>query len=153
MAATGPVCSCGATGCFEAFAAGTALGRRAAQIASENPDGYLGRQASIGPVDTRDAVEGARRGDTECLALIEQEADYLGIGFTALAHLFSPQRIIMGGGVSQAFDLLSAGIHRRIGQDAMAPFKDVQVVPAELGDNCGLIGAASLALSVLETRS
>ncbi|MBY5904192.1 ROK family protein [Rhizobium leguminosarum] len=151
IAPEGPVCSCGAIGCFEAFAAGTALGKRAKKAASDNPSGYLGRLAAAGVVETRHAVEGARAGDAECIALIEEEADLLGVGFTGLAHLFSPQRIIMGGGVSQAFDLLAAGIHRRIKRDAMAPFKNVEVVLAELGDNCGLVGAASLALSVAKT--
>nr|WP_064248173.1 ROK family protein [Rhizobium leguminosarum]OAP93760.1 hypothetical protein A4U53_23650 [Rhizobium leguminosarum] len=153
MAPDGPVCSCGALGCFEAFAAGTALGKRAKKIAAENPRGYLGKLAATAPVETRHAVEGARGGDAECIALIEEEADLLGVGFTGLAHLFSPQRIIMGGGVSQAFDLLTAGIHRRIRRDAMAPFKSVEVVPAALGDNCGLVGVASLALSVANAES
>ncbi|UVK44006.1 ROK family protein [Mesorhizobium sp. AR07] len=153
IAPDGPVCSCGAVGCFEALAAGTALGERAANAATRNPAGYLGIQASAGPIETRHAVEGARGGDPECLALMAEEADLLGVGFTGLLHLYSPQRIIMGGGVSRAFDLLDAGIHRRIRQDAMAPFKDVPVVPAQLGDNCGLLGVASLALSMVGTDS
>lgn len=147
IAPKGPVCSCGAIGCFEAFAAGTALAKRVRQTADHNPSGYLGRMAAAGALETRHAVEGARAGDPECLALIREEADLLGVGFTGLVHLFSPQRIIMGGGVSQAFDLLSDGIHQRIRTMAMAPFRDVEVVPAALGDNCGLVGAASLALS------
>ena len=94
-----------------------------------------------------------RRGDAACLALLEEEARLLGIGFTSLAHIFSPERIVMGGGVSLAFDLLSDTIHATIRAEAMAPFKSTPVVPALLGDNAGLVGAACLALSNLTTSA
>ena len=60
-------------------------------------------------------MAGAREGDEACLALIGEEADYLGQAFAGLIHLFSPERIIMGGGVSNAFDLMSDRIHAVIG--------------------------------------
>jgi glucokinase len=142
----GPVCNCGAAGCFEAFAAGPALAKRARVSAKANPHGYLGSIATNGQIDSHHVVEGARDGDNECLSLLRQEARFLGTGFTGLAHLFSPDRIIMGGGVSQAFDLLSDEIHATIRNLAMPPFKTIQVVPAALGDNAGLLGVASLAL-------
>jgi glucokinase len=147
MAPDGPVCSCGRAGCFEGFAAGTALGRRARAAATANPSGYLGRIATGETVESRHAVDGARLGDADCLALIEEEAELLGTGFTDLIHLFSPERVVMGGGVSKAFDMLDDGIHAAIRRQAMAPFKDIPVVPAELGDNAGLLGVAALALS------
>ena len=55
----------------------------------------------------------------------------------------------MGGGVSQAFDLLTDEIHATIREMAMPPFKSIEVVPAALGDNAGLLGVASLALGAL----
>ena len=95
-------------------------------------------------IEARHVVEGARQGDPTCLALLREEAAYLGAGFTSLIHLFSPERIIMGGGVSQAFDLLIDDIHAVIRRDAIEPFKDVSVVRAGLGENSGLVGAAAL---------
>ena len=71
----------------------------------------------------------------------------MGQGFTGLIHLFSPEKVVMGGGVSNAFDLMSEKIHAVIRRDAMQPFKDVAVVPAQLGDNAGLVGAAELSLA------
>ena len=150
IAADGATCSCGAVGCFEAFAAGTALGKRARLAAAENPAGYLGSKASSERIVSRHVVEGARLDDAECLALLRQEAEYLGVGFTGLIHLFSPQRLIMGGGVAKAFDLMSDDIHAVIRRNAMAPFKDVPVVAAAMGDDCGLVGAAALALAAVE---
>lgn len=144
-------CHCGATGCFEAVAAGSALGGRARAVAANNPWGLLGRRAQTEKISAAHGVEGARVGDPECLALLKEEAEYLGIGFTGLIHLYSPERVIMGGGVSNAFDLLSEDIHAVIRRDAMPPFKDVPVVPAALGDNAGLVGVASLALAAFQS--
>ena len=144
IAMEGPVCSCGGIGCLEAFASGTALGRRAAALAAAHPHSFLGQLRE--PVEARHAVEGARTGDADCLALIADEARYLGLGFTSLAHLFSPDAIIMGGGVAQGFDLLRAGMRAVIADQALAPFKALRILAAELGDNAGLIGVAGLAL-------
>ena len=102
IAPDGPVL-CGAVGCFEAFAAGTALGKRAHTAAASDPSGYLGSKASFEKIVSRHVVEGARLDDAECLALLREEAEYLGVGFTGLIHLFSPQRLIMGGGAAKAF--------------------------------------------------
>ena len=81
-----------------------------------------------------------------CLGLLQDEARCLGRGFASLAHLFSPERIIMGGGVAQAFDLMQGELLDTFRSDAMPAFRAVDIVPAALGDNAGLIGAASLAL-------
>ena len=128
----GPRCACGGTGCFEALASGTALG-------------MAGRGAGFD--DAKSVAGAARAGDPAALELMAREADYLGYGFASLLHLYSPERLIVGGGVAQAFDLMLPRIRERIQQLAMPPFRDVQVVPALLGDNAGLIGAAALALS------
>ncbi|AUW45922.1 ROK family protein [Rhizobium leguminosarum] len=68
---------------------------------------------------------------------------YLGVGFTGLIHIFSPDIVVMGGGVSKAFDLLSERIHTVIRRDAMGPFKDVKVVPckAPVKDRRAQLGA------------
>ena len=147
IAMEGPVCSCGGTGCLEAFASGTALGLRAQAVAAAHPASYLG--ALREPIDARHAVAGARAGDAECLRLMADEARFLGLGFTSLAHLFSPDCIIMGGGVAQGFDLLSDGIHGVLRAEALPPFKGLRVVPAALGDNAGLLGVAGLALRMV----
>lgn len=143
MSLTGARCSCGAVGCFEALASGSALGERGR---ANSKDSVWLRQVQ-GTVGTRNIVEGARAGDEICQNLIAEQANLLGIGFTSLLHLYSPQRLVMGGGVSKAFDLLDAGIHRVIEADALPPFRNIKTVPAELGDNSGLIGAAALALN------
>jgi glucokinase len=153
MAADGPACSCGSTACFEAFASGTALSRRARAAAQRHPESFLGKSPISTPVDASHVVEGARLGDPICLELLREEAFYLGCGFTGLIHIFSPERIIVGGGVSKGFDLLEHGIHEVIQRDAMGPFKSVQVVSAGLGENSGLVGAAALACAACEGKT
>ena len=146
MAQEGHICSCGAVGCFEALASGSALTRRAELALAAAASPYLAMIAREGDVDSRHVFDGARAGDAHCLRLVEEEAAYLGQGITSAIHMFSPERVILGGGVSNGFDLLDRGIHEVIRRDAMEPFREVPVIAAALGDVSGLMGAAALIL-------
>jgi glucokinase len=146
MAQDGPVCHCGVVGCFEALASGTALQQRAMAAMEAATSPYLAASAERGAVDARNVFDGARAGDAHCLNLVADEAMYLGQGITSAIHMFSPERVVLGGGVSHGFDLLALGIHDVIRRDAMMPFRTVPVVAAELGDDSGLMGAATLIL-------
>lgn len=148
MLPDGPPCSCGARGCFEALASGTALRQRANDAATQAPASYLGKLLQSQPIDAKHVAAGARQGDQQCLSLMAEEGRYLGLGFTSLIHLFSPDILIMGGGLSQAFDLLHQQIKTVMAETLIPSFRDVQVVPAGLGDNAGLLGAATLALQL-----
>ena len=140
-------CFCGAVGCFEAVASGTALGRRATARTTPGDGSLLRRLSGDRDVTARHVVEAARRGDGLATELIEAEGRWLGTGFTSLLHLFSPDLIVMGGGLANAFDLLAPQIGSTIRERAMAAYRDVPVVAASLGDRAGLIGAASLVLA------
>ena len=141
----GPRCSCGAHGCFEALASGSALARAGREAVSADAVEPAGDECNpADAITARDIVAAARQGDSLALALLGREATWLGIGFSNLAHLYSPQAIVMGGGVSQAFDLLQANIAATFRASAMPPFRDTEIVPAMLGDNAGLAGAAAL---------
>ena len=142
----GPRCSCGAVGCLEALASGTALGARARAAARADPAGALARVGDPAVIEARHVVELALRGDPTCLGLLREEAAYLGAGFTTLLHLFSPELIVVGGGVAHAFDLMAENIREVIRRDALEPFRNVPVVRAALGENSGLVGAAALAV-------
>ena len=145
LAAEGPACACGAPGCFEALASGSALGGAARKAVRGQPESLLsGRNPDA--ITAQDVVEAARAGDGLALRLLDVEARWLGLGFVALLHLYSPEAIVMGGGVAEGFDLLEAEVHATIRTRAMAAFRDVPVVKAGLGGNSGLIGAAALAL-------
>jgi glucokinase len=141
----GEICACGNRGCWEAQAAGPALARLARRAALEHPQSRL---AALGDaLDAASVVQAARAGDTLARQLIEQEAAHLGLGIVNLLHLYSPERVVLGGGVAQGFDLLHPGIARQIAQRALPAFRDVPVVPAQCGQDAGLVGAASLMLA------
>ncbi|MBB4227204.1 ROK family protein [Rhizobium mongolense] len=137
-------CLCGAVGCFEAVASGTALGRRATALTKPGDGSALRTLSHDGDVTGRHVVEAARSGDETALGLIDREARWLGIGFTNLLHLYSPDMIVMGGGISYGYDLLRKPIEATIQERAMPAYRDVPVVPAQLGRHAGLVGAASL---------
>ncbi len=126
----GELCACGNLGCWEAYANGAAFSRRAGPGADGAP---------------RTVFAAAEAGDARALDLVAQEADWLGVGIANLLHLYSPEAVIVGGGLSNGLALMAPGIEARIRRAAMAPFRDIPVLRAALGDNSGLVGAAALA--------
>ena len=92
----------------------------------------------------------AERGDSVAQQLLQQEARYLGIGITNLLHLFSPDLIIMGGGVALALPLMHSEITTTVARRAMLPYRNVPIVAAALGPKAGVVGAATLAMGCSE---
>ncbi len=142
----GERCFCGAVGCFEAVASGTALGRRATAATAPGDGSALRRLSGDAGISARHVIEAARGGDALALELVEEEARWLGIGFTNLLHLYSPDVLVMGGGLANGFDLLAGEIRATVVNRAMPAYRDVPIVPAQLGSHAGLVGAASLVL-------
>lgn len=142
----GERCFCGAIGCFEAVASGTALGRRATAGTKAFDGSMLRGLSGDADVTGRHVVDAARRGDAQALELLAVEARWLGIGLTNLLHLYSPDIIVMGGGISHGYDLLHGQIQATVHERAMSAYRAVPIVAAQLGRHAGLIGAASLIL-------
>lgn len=147
----GALCPCGNRGCFEAYGSGTAFTRRAQERALRCEETLLGKGGQA--IDSRGIFAAGRARDVLANRLIDEEAEILGRGLTSLLHIYSPDVIIVGGGLSHEFDRLYPGIRRHITQWAMPAFKDVDVVRAALGQNSGLVGAAALAFLDADTRS
>lgn len=129
-------CACGGFGCWEALASGSALGRRA-QAAGMTAEGA---------VTARQVAERAAAGDPLASRLMAEEARYLGLGFANLLHLYAPEMIVVGGGLSSCLPLMAAEIARTIGERAMPAYRAVPIRAAALGARAGVIGAALLAL-------
>jgi glucokinase len=143
--ANGERCGCGNRGCWEAYASATNFTRRAVRRASEQNSSVLGRNGAV--IDARAVLEAAKDGDPLARELVDEQAMYLGTGITSLLHLFSPDVIVMGGGLSNGFDQLHPGIMAHVQNNAMPAFREVPVVRAALSDNSGLIGAAMMVFS------
>jgi glucokinase len=135
-------CACGNTGCWEAYAAGPAFAARSRIAAEAAPHSSL--HADAATLQPADVFSAAGNGDELAITLVEEEARLLGVGITSLMHLFSPERVIIGGGLSHAFNKLHPGISTYVKTNAMPAFRDVEIVKAGLGGDSGLIGAAEL---------
>jgi glucokinase len=151
----------GHVGCLEAFASGTALARDAnALIAAGHGQGILAMHATLlaqasdaapavgspeaVPVTARDVAEAAESGDAEARDLIARAGMYIGLGCTNLIHIINPEVIVIGGSVAKSGPLLFEPIIQTVLQRAFQrPAQTTRIVPAQLGDDGGLIGAAA----------
>jgi glucokinase len=150
----GPRCqgSCPNRGCLEAVASGTALAREARAAAESAPDTPLGRAAASGREVTGALVtELAHDGcpaSREALALVGRR---LGVGLSSLVNVFDPEVVVVGGGVMGAGEMLLAPAREEMRARALPPARDlVRVVPAAFGPEAGMVGAAALALELVE---
>src|SRR5215203_2608390 len=144
--ATGPRCGCGNHGCLEALASGTAIARRAREVASERPDSALGQLAVERALLGEDVAELARQGDEAARSVLEETGVWLGIGLAGFVNVFNPEVIAIGGGAARAGDLILDAARREVHLRAMSPGRDfVEVKEATLGAQSGLLGAAALA--------
>lgn len=149
----GPPCqgTCPGRGHLEALASGMAADKLAARAAAERPDGDLGRAAAAGrEVDSRLLVELAGAGPGDARDVLDHVGLHLGVGMSDLVNAFNPEVIVVGGGFSEAGELLLAPARRVVAQRALVPARDVvRIVEAELGPEAGLIGAGLVALDAL----
>jgi len=146
---SGPLCYCGARGCWEVLAAGPALTRMAIEVVP-SPEGRL-RDASAAdpPAHVADLViEAALAGDAQAVGLVERVARWVGIGLVNTVAFFTPDVIVLGGGVgTRCFALLAPTIRRTLEEHGRLIPTDVVLLPAQTGDNAGVLGAALLTLN------
>jgi glucokinase len=140
----GPLCSCGRRGCLETYASATAIVRMAKEAVESGKATGL---AKVENLQAKDIFSLAQTGDELSKDIINSAAYYLGIGLGNLINLFNPDTIVVGGGVSRAGDILFDPLRRSAMQWSMeAPAKVVKIVPAQLGNDAGSIGAARLVI-------
>lgn len=133
--AGGEHCVCGLDGCFERYASTSALIRRAS---SEDPELKSGRILFGRAAD----------GDRHALGLLEEWIDEIAYGITGLVHIFDPELVLIGGGVSAQEELLIEPLKARVISMVMPDFAaDLEFRPAALGNDAGLIGAVYYFLS------
>jgi glucokinase len=149
----GPGCqgNCPNRGCVEAFASGTALGREGLAAAESSPDSALGKLLAEGePVDGLAVTVAAQNGDATAIEVFDLVGSRLGVALASYANIFEPEVIVVGGGVMAAGDLLLDPARRELQARALTPMNRTPVVPAELGADAGMIGAAAMARIELE---
>ena len=138
----GRSCNCGQNGCWESYASGTAIARSARELGTWGPE-----------VTSHEVFAKARAGDAAALGVIHQMADHLAIGIVSMINILDPQRIVIGGGVSNQADLYLPRVREQVTARYGERGWDVQEIRvAALGERAGMIGAAGEALARSGTR-
>jgi glucokinase len=145
---TGPPCPCGRWGCWERFASGSGLARLGRDAAAagrlERALALAGGEATA--VRAEHVSQAAAEGDGQALAVMDAFAGWVALGFGNLVTLLDCSLVVVGGGLVTLGDLLLDRVRAAFRTDVMSPEErlDVRIVPAELGDRAGAIGAALL---------
>ena len=125
----GALCTCGATGCWEHYAATTALVRKAQSFNEAWNNGRV-------------IFEQAQAGNTRILALLDDWIDEIAQGLAGMVHIFNPQLILIGGGVSAQQELLIDPLAKKVRASIMPAFAEgLEIRAAQLHNDAGMVGA------------
>ena len=128
-------CPCGKKGCYESYASTTALIRTAERATGETE------------LNGRMIFERIQNGDAALQAVLNCWLDDVAAGITGLVHLFNPELILIGGGISRQEELLLKPLRERVLHGAMPRFTEgLRIERAQLGNDAGLLGAAKFFL-------
>ena len=140
LIANGEPCACGSIGCLEHYASTAALVRRFAMRCTEASRSFPNEE-----INGELIVRLYKAGDALATECLDEHCDYLGHGIAGFINIFSPQRVVIGGGLSEAgafyIDKLRERAHRYAIADCA---KNTEIRAAELGNKAGCVGAASL---------
>jgi glucokinase len=147
----GPPCHCGNQGCLEALAGGWAIARRAQEAIAADPSAGASLVQMAGDqqkaVSAKIVAQAFHAGDPLARKLVDEVAQALIAGTVGLVNAFNPCRLILGGGVIEGLpelvDRIDQGVRERALETASAP---LQVLPAQLKNDAGVVGAAALAM-------
>lgn len=151
--ADGPRCSCGRYGCVESLCRRDAIIDRAARKA------HQGRHTSLIEKSGHDLryitpamiAEAASEGDPVSIETLNEVGYYMGIAVANAINILNPDKVVIGGGIAQAGDLIFGPIRRSVEVNALyAPLQVCQILPAELGDDAGVLGGAAMVLQKME---
>jgi glucokinase len=141
----GVQCGCGNTGCLEVYASATAIVRMTRESLAQHPNSLL--QSIADELTSEKIWRAATAGDELALEVFRRMGVYLGVACTNFVNIFNPEMIVIGGGVSAAWDLFAPRARAEVMKRAFpVPAKRCQIVRAHCGDNAGLLGAGWLAL-------
>ena len=148
----GPLCYCGARGCWESLASGTAIARLAREREAAHPTSLLERAGGdLEQIDADLVGQAAEEGDVSAREVIDQAAFYLGLGLVNVIGLFFPEVIVLGGGVMRRYALMQPVVEQTLARHAvMVRAPDARIELARLGVQAGVVGAAYAVLQELE---
>ncbi|MDG3142383.1 ROK family glucokinase [Streptococcus suis] len=141
-------CTCGTFGCLETVASATGV-VRVARLLAESYEGDSAVKAAIDngdDVSSKTIFEAAQNGDAFANSVVDKVCFYLGLAAANIANLLNPDSIVIGGGVSAAGEFLRSRVEKTFKQYTFPQVRQsTQIKLADLGNDAGIIGAASLA--------
>lgn len=143
----GLICGCGDTGCLEAYASGPSIVAMAQDYIKGGKSTKFREMAAAegGEITPYMVAKAAEAGDPVAKRIFAIVGEYIGIGLTSVINLLNPEKVIIGGGVAEAGDLLLDPIRKTIKERAMVVAGSaIEIVPAQLGNSAGVIGASML---------
>ncbi|GHV44504.1 glucokinase [Clostridia bacterium] len=143
----GDLCTCGRSGCWEAYASANALKRQTRAAIVANPESRISALVGGNPDDVsgKTAFDAMRDGCPVGTAVVERYIDYLSVGIIDIINIFQPAILVIGGGVCKEGDYLIRPLKERVAKYVYS--RDVaqtEIRVAELGNDAGIIGAAAL---------
>ncbi|MFC4454212.1 ROK family protein [Deinococcus sonorensis] len=144
----GRACNCGGRGCLEAYASGTNIARRARELAAQHPASLLARSVpDLEAITAQTVLQALQAQDEVAVQLWDETLDLLAAGVASTVNAFDPERIVIGGGITNFGDLLFVPLRERVAARAMpALWSGVELCRAELAADVGILGAAAVAL-------
>jgi glucokinase len=140
----GIICGCGKRGCVETLASGVAIARMAREALNDPDSPTFLSKLDPGLITAHDVAVAAQNGDQLAKDIITQAGYWLGRALAYYVDLNNPERIIIGGGVMGAGDLLLKPVHQTTNKFSLPNnAAAVQILPAGLGADSGVIGAAA----------
>lgn len=149
----GPLCACGERGHWESIASGNALGRMARELVAKGGGAALVAAAGGDPsaVTGTHVAAAAAQGDADARSLLVQYAENVALGLGGLANILDPECIVIAGGLVELGPLLLGPLREAFGRhvEGVGYRPAIAIVPAQLGERAGGIGAAVLARSLI----
>ena len=142
----GKECTCGNRGCIEAHCSATALKLSGIQAMHDHPDSLLAVRSGGNEdlIDAKFVIDLAKEGDAAAKAVFDAYVDDLAAACISVIHILDPEVIAIGGGVSHAGDFLFEPLRKGISEKCFFS-EHGKIVPAKMGNEAGMIGAAMLA--------
>jgi len=153
----GPKCHCGNRGCFEALAGGWAIAQRAQNMLQEEKyhNSAIIEKASgnMEDITAKMVVESYHEGDAAANHLMSKVTNDLASGLISMVNAFNPEYLVLGGGVIEGMPEMIDRVKSIIKERALkVSTKDLKVVPADLHNDSGVIGAAALAMQLFNNK-
>jgi glucokinase len=141
----GALCGCGQRGCLETIASATGIVRMVKEMVSSGRETALAAAVRADTLSTRDVFREMEAGDPVAEEVIDRATDALAQAMATLSVILNPARFIIGGGVARAGEALFRPLRRAYQKRALpSAAEGVTIVPAQLGNDAGVIGAAGL---------